>query len=75
MVGMVYVMKRDEAEGIPNMVEGTLFIRSYPVTVLFDFGASHSFVTSSVIDNLKLVPFSRSPTICITRFIGDFVWC
>jgi len=53
----VYIMKSDEIENTPNMVTSTFSIHSYPVTVLVNFGTHHSFVTSSVINKLKLGPF------------------
>jgi len=64
----VCVMKRDEAEDTPNVVTD-------PVIVLFDSGASHSFVTSSVIDKLKLVSSPGLPTISVITSIRDSMWC
>jgi len=42
--------------------------------MLFDSGASHSFVTSNVVDELKLVPPLRSSVIFVTTPIGDSMW-
>ena len=51
----MHVMKREEAEDAPDMAMGTFSIHSYTITVLFDSGASHSFVAPGIIDKLKLV--------------------
>jgi len=62
-------MKRDETEDTPYVVMSTFFIHSYLVTLLFDSSASHSFVTSSVVNKLKLVPSYRSPPISLIALI------
>ncbi|XP_062014289.1 uncharacterized protein LOC133730781 [Rosa rugosa] len=51
-------------------VEGTLSIYNYLARVLFDTGASHSFISSSIVDVLGLIsmPFTRS--LCVTSPLG-----
>ncbi|KAL6497197.1 hypothetical protein OROGR_029126 [Orobanche gracilis] len=49
----VYEMRKaDDLEA--NMIAGTLEINSQPVCVLFDTGASHSFLSTSCLDRLHL---------------------
>ena len=38
-------VKKEEARESPRMVMGTLLVNSVPATVLFDSGASHSFMS------------------------------
>src|SRR3954463_12934417 len=38
-------VKMQEARESPRMVMGTLLVNSVPASVLFDFGASHSFMS------------------------------
>jgi len=47
-------MKRDEVEDTLDVIEGTLSIHSYLVTVLFDSGVSHLFVAFSNVEKLML---------------------
>ena len=35
----------------PNVVIGTFMVNSYPATVLFDTGATHSFITQSFVEH------------------------
>jgi hypothetical protein len=45
-----------EAEEAPDVILGTFLINSVPAKVLFDSGASHSFVTEHFVEKGKLVP-------------------
>ena len=69
------MIKRDEVKDAPNVVMGIFFIQSYAITMLFDSSAIHSFVTPSIIDNLKLVPSLGSPAMSITILTGDIERC
>jgi len=69
----VYVMKRDEAKDASDVIIGSCFIHSYPITVLFDSEASHSFIASGIVVKLKLAPFLGSPTMSATMPTGDTV--
>ena len=69
----MYVMKSDEVEDTPDVVISIFYIHSYPVIVLFNYDGIHSFVISSIVDNLRLVSSLRSPTISVTTLTGDFV--
>ena len=61
---MNHVTAESAAEA-PNVVIGTFMVNSYPATVLFDTGATHSFITQSFVEHhgihtstLKEVPAS-----------------
>ncbi|XP_057250300.1 uncharacterized protein LOC130591274 [Beta vulgaris subsp. vulgaris] len=52
--GRIYVMRQDEAENDDTVITGTFSIHSLPVHVLFDSGASHSFISSIVCQKPEL---------------------
>ncbi|XP_021757319.1 uncharacterized protein LOC110722351 [Chenopodium quinoa] len=52
--GRVFVMSSGEAEIANNVVFGVFLISSLPVKVLFDSGASHSFISKRVVGSLRL---------------------
>ena len=58
-------VKIDKAEEAPDVVLGTLPVNSIPAKVLFDTGASHSFVSKSfaTTNNLIVVPLSNQITV------------
>jgi hypothetical protein len=45
-----------EAEEAPDVVLGTFLVNSVPTKILFDFGASHSFVMENFVDKGRLKP-------------------
>jgi hypothetical protein len=49
MYGKVNHMTSDEAQQAQDVVLGMFLASSHPATVLFDFGASHTFITSRFI--------------------------
>jgi hypothetical protein len=53
MYGKVNHMTRDEAQQAQDVVLDMFLTSSHPVTILFDSGASHSFITSSFIAKHK----------------------
>ena len=40
----------ESAAKAPNVVIGTFMVNSHPATVLFDTGATHSFITKSFVE-------------------------
>ncbi|PKA48706.1 RNA-directed DNA polymerase like [Apostasia shenzhenica] len=50
----VYALTRQEAQDSPDVIAGTLSLNDSPVIVLFDSGASHSFISESIIQKLQL---------------------
>ena len=66
--GRVTHVSAEEAQGAPDVVMGTFLVHLHHATVLFDSGASHSFISSSfaVMGDLRVVPLDiplliRSP--------------
>ena len=45
--GKVNHVTAESAAEAPNVVIGTFMVNSHPATVLFDTGATHSFITKS----------------------------
>jgi hypothetical protein len=58
--GRLNDVSAEEAEEAPDVVLGTFLINSVPAKVLFDSGASHSFVTEQFVEKGKLVPTMMS---------------
>ncbi|XP_074314779.1 uncharacterized protein LOC141650534 [Silene latifolia] len=54
--GRIFVMSRAEAEAHPDIVTGTFLIFDVPCLVLFDTGASLSFISMKFSDKLPLEP-------------------
>jgi len=49
-------MWKEEAEDAPNIVTCTFSFLSQPVDVLFDSGATHSFISIKLVETLGLTP-------------------
>jgi hypothetical protein len=49
MYGRVNHMTNEEAQQAQDVVLGMFLASSHPATVLFDYGASHSFISSSFV--------------------------
>jgi hypothetical protein len=49
MHGRVNHLTSDEAQQAPDVVLGMFLASSHPATILFDSGASHSFISSSFV--------------------------
>ncbi|XP_031099729.1 uncharacterized protein LOC116003930 [Ipomoea triloba] len=56
--GRIFVMSKAQAD-VSDVVAGTFLLRDIPAYVLFDSGASHSFISSRFVEKLKLVPSSQ----------------
>jgi hypothetical protein len=53
--GRLHHINAEEAMEAPDVVLGTFLVNSVPATVLFDSGATHSFVTQDFVDKGGLV--------------------
>ncbi|KAK1611203.1 hypothetical protein QYE76_034876 [Lolium multiflorum] len=56
--GRLYHMNAEEAQEAPDVVLGMFSVNSIPARVLFDSGASHSFVTEDFVCTSKIQPIS-----------------
>ncbi|XP_057452454.1 uncharacterized protein LOC130744283 [Lotus japonicus] len=52
--GRVYALSGQEAVGGKNLIQGTCFIANPPLLVLFDSGATHSFISTDCARKLEL---------------------
>src|SRR5574338_643466 len=55
-----------------TVMEGSLLIQSIPVRVLFDTGASHSFISQYLIDRLCLEPTYLITSLRVANPIGGY---
>ncbi|XP_074277225.1 uncharacterized protein LOC141600867 [Silene latifolia] len=72
--GRIFVMSRAEAEAHPDIVTGTFLIFDVPCLVLFDTGASLSFISMKFSDKLPLEP-SLGDSTSISLPSGDIFSC
>ncbi|CAH9094254.1 unnamed protein product [Cuscuta europaea] len=56
--GRIYVMNQAQANA-HDVVTGTFLVNSKPAYVLFDSGASHSFIASKFVERTKLEPTTK----------------
>jgi hypothetical protein len=64
-------MTSNEAQQAQDVVLGMFFASSHPVTVLFDSGASHSFITSSFVAKHNLPIANMKHTILVSSPRGE----
>ncbi len=55
-----------------TMMEGTLLIQNIPVRLLFDTGASHSFISQYLIDRLCIEPIYLVTSLRVANPIGEY---
>ncbi|KAA0040198.1 DNA/RNA polymerases superfamily protein [Cucumis melo var. makuwa] len=70
--GEVYAMTQQEAEDAPDVITGTIFICNVPADVLFDPGATHSFVSSIFLTKLNRMLEPLSEGLAIYTPVGEF---
>ena len=72
--GRVYVTTREEATASPNVIQGMVSIRGHSVEVLFDSGATHSFISYDCAKKLGLILSALSYDLKVTTPSGaEFV--
>ena len=52
--GQVNHVNMEEVEGQPDAVIGKFLVKSFTALVLFDTGASHSYISREFVDKFKL---------------------
>jgi hypothetical protein len=71
MYGKVNHMPSDEAQQAQDVVLGMFLASSHPTTILFDFGASHSFITSSFVVKHNLLIANMKHTMLVSSPGGE----
>ena len=66
-------MRKEEAEDAPNVVTGTFSLLTQLVDVLFDSGATHSFIFVRLVEALGLTLTRRSSLLSVTLPDGKTV--
>ncbi|KAA0042309.1 reverse transcriptase [Cucumis melo var. makuwa] len=69
--GKDYAMTQQEAEDAPDVIIGTILICNVPADVLFDPGATHSFVFSIFLTKLNRILEPLSEGLAIYTPVGD----
>jgi len=68
-------MSKEEAEDAPNVVMGTFSILTQSVEVLFDSGATLSFIYVKLVELLRPVPICKSSLLPVILPDGKTVMC
>jgi hypothetical protein len=71
----VYALVPGEQEGGSKVVTGTVLILGFEVSVLFDSGATHYFVSMVFVRLSRLVVRTLKPGLAVTTPIGKTVVC
>jgi len=69
----VFATTREEARTAPNVVAGTLLLNHQPVFVLFDSGATRSFIAYKTIEKLGMSPHRVFMGFAISTPLGERV--
>jgi hypothetical protein len=69
----VFATTREEAQTAPNVVAGTLLLNHQPVFVLFDSGATRSFIAYKTIEKLGMSPHRVFMGFAISTPLGERV--
>ncbi|KAA0049993.1 putative polyprotein [Cucumis melo var. makuwa] len=72
--GKVYAMTQQEAEDAPDVITGTILICNVPADLLFDPGATHSFVSSIFLTKLNRMLEPLSEELAIYTPVGDVLF-
>ena len=69
------MMRKEEAEDDLNVMTSTFSLLTQPVDVLFDLGATHSFISIRMVETLELIPTHKSSWPSVTLPDGKAVTC
>jgi hypothetical protein len=64
-------MTNEEAQQAPDIVLGMFLASSHPATILFDLGASHSFISSSFVAKHSLPIATMKHTMLVSSPGGE----
>jgi len=68
-------MRKEEVEDAPNVITGNFSIRTHSVEILFDSGATHSFIYARLVETLWLVVTYRYSLSSIALSDGKVMSC
>jgi hypothetical protein len=71
MRGRVNHMTSEEAQQAPDVVLGMFLASSHPATILFDSGASHSFISSSFVAKHSMPISTMKHTMLVSSLGGE----
>jgi hypothetical protein len=66
-------MTRNEAQQAQDVVLGMFLSSSHPATILFDSGASHSFIKSSFVAKHNLPIANMKLTMLVSSTVGEMM--
>lgn len=69
----VYTLDAKKAKGNDDLIAGTCQVNNHPCFVLFDYGETHSFISTQCMEHLELKAIPLSPPIVITTAMNDVV--
>ncbi|XP_050916803.1 uncharacterized protein LOC127131976 [Lathyrus oleraceus] len=72
-IGRVYTLDARKAKRNNALITGTCLVNEHPCFVLFDCGATHSFVSIQCIKHLGLQAIPLSPPMVVTTAMDDVV--
>ena len=68
--GHIYAIVPRDYGASGAVVEGTFFVNTFPAKILFDSGASHSFISQSFMLRLWLVPGTLDTPLFVATPLG-----
>ncbi|XP_042012104.1 uncharacterized protein LOC121760512 [Salvia splendens] len=68
-----YALRREQPEGEKGNLAGMAMLLDIPVILLFDTGASHSFISDSCVDTLRLTTEPAEYKIKVTSPVGGII--
>jgi len=68
-------MWKEEAADAPNVVTGTFSLLTQSIDVLFNSGATHSFISTKLVEILGLNPTQKSSLLSLMLPDGKIVSC
>ncbi|XP_050875233.1 uncharacterized protein LOC127078856 [Lathyrus oleraceus] len=71
--GRVYTLDARKAKSNNALIAGTCLVNDHPCFVLFDYGATHSFVSIQCMKRLGLQEIPLSPPMMVTTAMDDVV--
>ena len=74
-VGKAYVINRKQAHEVATVVIGTLTFNSVPLLVLFDSGATHSFISSNAVTQIGHQLHKNPTNLLVSLPTGQAVEC